>query len=1054
MGATGWSMAPTARVPWENPEVFQINRLAPHASMIRYSSVEAALANASAKIPLATRRAASPWILSLNGIWKFHWSSNVLVRPKEFYKTNFDDSHWDNLPVPSCWQMHGYGYPVYVNLMRNDDYCPWRKMQPPFIPHNMNPVGSYRRWFTLPDDWKGKRVVLHFDGVESAFYVWVNEIFIGYSEGSRTPAEFDITPAVRPGKNLLAVEVYRYSDGSYLEDQDKWRMSGIFRDVYLWASDRVFVRDFFVHAVPKPNWKDGDLRVEVEVDNLTEQPATVRVAAALYTTDGKQLVQLAPQTVSIPALGEKIVSLAATVPNIRLWSAEDPNLYHLVLWMETPDGKVQEAIPWRVGFRKVEVRGAQLLVNGKPIYIKGVDRHEMDPDRGYSITRDSMIEDILLMKRYNINTVRTSHYPNQPEWYDLCDLYGIYLIDEANIESHGVGYNPHRTLANKPEWKAAHLDRTQRMVERDKNHASVIIWSLGNEAGFGTNFMATYRWIKQRDSSRPVQYERAGLSDYSDIYCPMYPSPSRLEHYAKSNPKKPLIMCEYDHAMGNSVGLLADYWEVIEKYPALQGGCIWDWVDQALWKTDDQGREFWAYGGDFEPSWLKTDKNFNCNGIIRPDRTISAALLEVKKVYQNIKCRPVDLAHGKIAVRNEYFFINLNRFTAEYEVTENGVRIASGKLPTLNVAPWKEQIVQIPLPKLEPKAGTEYFLTVRFRLRHPTLWAPAGHVVAWDQFKLPVSVPAAPIQPDGPALQVRKTPDQIKVLGPTFSAAVSRKTGALVSFVAGGRELLVRPLQPDFWRAQTDNDSASRDMMRHELGIWEHAAQTIQVQSIQLEQPKHNRVELTVNCTLLDGRAHWIYHYTFHGDGRIRVHVSFDPSKELPEIPRVGMQAGIAGWMNQMTWLGRGPHESYWDRKAGAAVGLYSGHIEQLLQPYVRPQEHGNRSDVRWAVWHNETGQGLMVVAQGKWLNVEAWPYTQEDLERAQHINELPHRSFYTIHIDLQQRGLGGINSWGAKPLPKYRLFPKHYEYSYLLLPVQGDVSTWRESGRDLIQMP
>ncbi|MCD6338677.1 MAG: DUF4981 domain-containing protein [Verrucomicrobia bacterium] len=982
--------------PWEDPGVFAINKLPPHASFIRYASPTEALRHASAEIPLEERWKASPFTLLLNGQWKFHWSSNVLVRPKDFYKPDFSDEDWALLPVPSCWQMRGYGYPIYVNMMWGDSKCPWGKMDPPRIPHDRNPVGSYRRAFTLPKSWTGRRIVLHFDGVESAMYVWLNGDFVGYSEGSRTPAEFDVTDKVRPGENLLAVEVYRYSDGSYLEDQDKWRMSGIFRDVYLRSAEPVHVRDFFVHADLSEDCREGVLRIEAAVANEGKQPAVAALEAALYAPDGTCVLKEArpasgaPKTATIPPGRASEIKLSARIPRVKPWSAEEPNLYHLVLTLKEGGsaGRLIEAIPCQIGFRRVEIRNSRLLLNGKPIYIKGVDRHEMDPDKGYAVDRDSMIRDIVLMKRHNINTVRTSHYPNKPEWYELCDLYGIYLIDEANIESHGVGYNPKRTLAAKPAWKAAHLERTRRMVERDKNHPSVIIWSLGNEAGDGPNFVATYTWIKERDSSRPVQYERAGLASHTDIYCPMYPTPSRLERYATGNPDRPLIMCEYAHAMGNSVGGLADYWQVIKRYPALQGGCIWDWVDQALRARDAQGREYWAYGGDFGPPGTPSDGNFNCNGLVLPDRAPEPEMEEVRKVYQNVAFEPADLAAGKIRLRNENCFISLEGFRGRYTVTRNGRLLRQGAFSPMKLGPGESGVVTLDLPPLPSEPGTEYFLNVALELAKPTRWAPAGYVTAWEQFKLPVAAPPPPPLPRGPALETLESPEEVRVLGRDFSVAFDRASGALKSFIAGGRELLVRPLAPNFWRAQTDNDSASRDMMRKELGVWERAAAERKVSGLVVEQPRPDTVRVRFDGEMIDGRVKWTQECVVRGQGAVLVSMAIDPDKELPEIPRVGMQGAIAGWMNRMTWFGRGLCENYWDRKSGAAVGLYSGRIEQLLHGYVRPQENGNREDVRWAAWHDAMGRGLMAVAGKQWIEASAWPYTMEDLEKARHVNE------------------------------------------------------------------
>ncbi len=735
----------SAQTPdWENPENVGIRREPAHASMIIYPNSDAAFKNADAVIPLAQRREASTWYRSLNGQWKFNWVPRVDDRPVDFYKPGFDDSRWKSIRVPSNWQMQGYDVPIYVNMMRSDDKCPWGRVDPPRIPHDKNPVGSYRRTFVLPEGWKGRQVLIHFDGVESAFYVWVNGNVAGFSKDCRTPAEFNITPFVQPGENLVAVEVYRYSDGSYLEDQDKWRMSGIFRDVYLYSTAALHIRDFFVHAGLDSLYRDGRFRLEAEIQNKNEErDQGIRMELALLDANEPSVLQLLRQQVRVPKSGVQKVEFSAVIPRVRTWSAEDPYLYQTILTLKDRRGNVIEVIPWRVGFRTVEIKNKRLLVNGKAIYIRGVNRHEIDPDSGQVVGHASMVKDIMLMKQHNINTDRTCHYPDVPEWYDLCDLYGLYLIDEANIESHGVGYDPKQTLANRPEWGKAHLDRTIRMVERDKNQSSVIIWSLGNEAGDGIHFKTDYAWIKRRDPSRPVQYERAELGAHTDIFCPMYMKIPAMIRYAEGKPDRPLIQCEYAHAMGNSEGNLQDYWDVIEKYPILQGGCIWDWVDQGLRKRDPDGRQYWAYGGDYGPPGTPSDSNFCINGLIQPDRKTNPHINEVKKVYQPVKVYPVDLAKGRVRVFNKHFFLSLDYVQPFFEVTANGKVIQEGPLPRLSTGPRQEQEVSIPVKQVRSESGVEYFLKVGFALADDASWAPKGHVVAWDQFVLPFSIGAA-----------------------------------------------------------------------------------------------------------------------------------------------------------------------------------------------------------------------------------------------------------------------------------------------------------------------
>jgi len=1024
---------------WENPQTLGINRLIPRATTIAYPSERTALKNSDTRKPLVERRAASAWHQSLNGDWKFHWSENVLVRPVDFYAVDFDSTDWDDIKVPSCWQMAGYGYPVYVNMMKGDNLCPWGKMDPPRIPHDRNQVGSYIKTFKLPRSWEDSRVLINFDGVESAFYLWCNGRKVGFSKGSRTPAEFELTDFVGPGQNMIAVEVYQFSDASYIEDQDKWRLAGIFRDVYLHAAAPVRVRDVFVLATLDDDYRNGLLTVEVEVENSSLRTQGAAIHVRLFDQDGKELREDVVRASEIPAGKRVAMKLKTGVESPLQWSAETPHLYQLLLTHRDDEGEVVESIPLKTGFRRSEIQGNQLWVNGRPIYIKGANRHEMDPDTGYTVSRASMIKDIRLMKQNNLNTVRTSHYPNAPEWYELCDLYGLYVIDEANIESHGIGYAPEKTLANKPEWKAAHLDRTRRMVERDKNHPSIILWSLGNEAGDGKNFQATSAWIKGRDASRPVHYEQARLRDHTDVYCPMYATPDHLKKYASGNPTKPLILCEYEHAMGNSLGEMQEYWDVIESYPVLQGGSIWDWVDQGLRKVDDNGRSFWAYGGDFGPKDVPSDGNFCINGLVQPDRKPNPHLLEAKKVYQYVKTHPQDLANGLVEVQNKYDFLSLEHLQPSFEVLEDGRVIQKGTLPVITLAPGQRATQNIPMKKIKPTPGAEYHLNIRWALAEATPWAPKGHLLAWDQFELPVktsSVPAPVVQSDVP-LRIQDTPNDIMVHGPNFKVQFDRQDGGLESFVYKGHELLAGPLKPNFWRAQTDNDMAgtSRQMLLKDSGVWRAAADRRKTRDVTAGMVA-GTVRVAIESTLMDEKATVLQTFIIHPNADIEVKVELKTDGTLPEVPRVGMQLTLPGDCNRFTWLGRGPQENYQDRRHSTTIGLHSGNVRTMNHAYVRPQEYGNHIDVRWASLRDSKGRGLMALHKGEHLNVSAWPHSQDDLEAATHTNELPVREEVTWNIDLAQRGLGGINSWGAKPLPQYRLRDANYTYEFVLRPI------------------
>ncbi|MDP8246092.1 MAG: glycoside hydrolase family 2 TIM barrel-domain containing protein [Candidatus Hinthialibacter antarcticus] len=1031
--ATSIAFNAQAQTPeWEDPQNIGENREAPRASFIAYPKTNAALNNANPIKPLIDRRDASPWYESLNGLWKFQYAETVDARTKDFYQYNYDDSRWDAIPVPSSWQLHGYGYPIYVNYMSPDSKCPWGIMNPPYIPHDKNEVGSYRKEFRVPSNWKGRSVFIQFDGVESAFYLWLNGQRVGFSKGARTPAVFDLTPYLKPKDNILAVEVYRYSDASYLEDQDKWRMSGIFRDVYLFSRGEVRVDDIFITPDYDASTSNGTLQITTALSNQMSAPSTgLTLEAALYDNK-KPIATLNAQLNSLDANGKNSVKQTLKIPDVKCWSAESPSLYQLVLTLRDGKGKVIESIPQMVGFRTSKIQNKQLLVNGEPIYIKGVNRHEMDPDAGYSVTRESMIQDIKLMKQNNVNAVRTSHYPNTPEWYDLCDYFGIYLVDEANIESHGIGYGPKKTLGAKPLWKKAHLDRGERMLERDKNHPSVIIWSMGNEAGDGSNFVALYEWMRERDPSRPVQYERAELHAHTDIYCPMYASPRDIENFASKNPDRPLILCEYTHAMGNSIGNFQDYWDVIEAYPVLQGGFIWDWVDQSLRKTDDNGVEFWAYGGDFGPADVPSDENFLDNGVVRPDRTPGPGTPEVKKVYQNIGVEAVNLTQGSVTIKNKYFFINLNQFQPTFEVTANGRVIQKGKIAPIDLQPQTETIVNLPIQTIEPESGVEYFVNIQFELMDNATWAKRGHIVAWQQFKLPIKSARLDIMaPEREEVVVEELPDRIIVQNGELAVTIGKKSGVIESIQEEGEELLVAPLVPNFWRAQTDNDSASRDMMLHDSGVWKTAAPQRVVGSVEAKQFGEFSATVSTDGTMIDGKVKYQIEYAFAGDGAIHVTFKMYPDETLPEIPRVGMQMTITSGFDNLTWLGRGPHENYPDRFTSANVGLYREPVEVDPFPYIKPQDYGNRTDVRWAALTDNSGEGLLIKAGASWLNVSAWPYSQNDLAEADHTNTLPERDYITVNIDLKQRGVGGINSWGAKPLRKYQIAPQAFAYDF-----------------------
>ncbi len=1024
-----------------NPEITSRNRIPPHASFITYPTAENALSHASPLIPLANRRAASPWHVSLNGNWRFHWAPNVSSRSLDFASPSLNDSSWPTIPVPSCWQMHGYDIPIYVNFMNVDAKCPWGTVNPPLIPDDKNPVGSYRRLFELPDTWNNRTTHVVFDGVESYFELYLNGHFIGSAKDSKTPAEFDLTPHLQPGSNLIAVQVYRFCDASYLEDQDKWRLSGIHRDVTLVSRPSTHVHDLFYHPTLNTDSHTGHLQLDISLNTPTTTPLSAQLD--LFDQDNQKIASLSHHPIPPSTSAPTQTTLHLPVPNPKPWTAETPNLYSAILTLQSDQGETIEAIPTTIGFRNITIENSQLLLNGQPIIIRGVNRHEMDPDSGYSVSRASMLQDVLLMKRNNINAVRTSHYPDHPEWYDLCNAYGLYLIDEANIESHGIGYDPRKTLANKPEWKAAHLDRIANLVERDKNHPSILIWSMGNEAGDGPNFEAAYAWMKQRDPSRPIHYERARLHPHTDIYCPMYSHPDEMKRYAESNPSKPMILCEYSHAMGNSGGGLKEYWETIYAYPSLQGGFVWDWVDQALRKTTPSGQEFWAYGGDYGPQGTPSDGNFNCNGLVQPDRSPNPSLHEIKAAYQPILITAIDAAQGLLKVSNRHSFTSLDNYEAHFVITANGSMAAGDSILLPDIPPGKSRDIQINLPNLNHLADKECFLNIHFSLAKETRWAHQNHEVAKAQF--PINQPAPKDTSAGtPApnnLTLSSTPETFKVTSPSLSLTISRQTGSLSSFQYQNQELIAHPLEPNFWRPETDNDSAGNHWMLTNLGLWRLAAKERVVASTKAEQLPDS-IRIAVHGNMAQGHVDWIQLYTITPDAHVHVETSFITETDMPEIPRLGQQFAIPNRYSQITWYGRGPHENYADRKLSAWVGLYSLPISDFTHTYSRPQENANRTDVRWIAFTNTDGQGLLAVHGQHPLQASAWPYSQIDLEAATHIHELPKRDYITVNLDYLQRGVGGINSWGAQPLPQYTIPAGRYVYDFTLIPVTNLAET------------
>ncbi|WP_163710773.1 glycoside hydrolase family 2 TIM barrel-domain containing protein [Mangrovibacterium lignilyticum] len=1023
--------------PWVDPNIVQINKEAPRASFIPFANAAEARQDSLWS---------SPFVQSLNGSWKFHLAHNLKERPYWFFKDDYDVRDWDEIQVPSNWEMLGYDYPIYVSAGYGF------KVDPPYIQEDYNPVGSYKRTFNISSDWDAKEVFLHIGAASSNVMIWVNEQFVGYSEDSKTPAEFNLSSYLKKGKNTLAIEIHRWSDASYLEDQDFWRMSGITRDIYLLAREKQHIRDYRVTSTLDENYKNGLLSVQTEVVNSGEGTTPLYLTAELF--DGKTLLKSMDAPVTF-ADHKATINFSESVENIRHWSAELPNLYTLILSLEKENGSPVEVISQQVGFRTVEIKNAQLMVNGKPIYVKGVNLHEHNDVTGHVIDEATMRKDIELMKTHNINTVRTSHYPQPELWYKLCNQYGLYLIDEANIESHGMGYGD-ESLAKDSLWAKGHLYRTKNMFERDKNQPSIIIWSLGNEAGNGINFMQTYKYLKAIDSTRPVQYEQAHGGENTDIYCPMYATMERMEKYTKEDGSKPLIQCEYAHAMGNSLGNFQDYWDLMESYDIMQGGCIWDWVDQGIRQVNEEGQTYWAYGGDFGPDTVPSSGNFCLNGIVNPDRSIKPQLLEVKKVYQNIGFKAVNLTSGIVDIQNKYVFTNLNQFAISWSLLADGKIVKTGKLEDVNVSPGEIKRIKLDV-SVDPEPGVEYFVNFSAKTKTKQGLVPAETVLATEQFKLPVSKAAMTIpKSEIPPVVASETNQAIVISGQDFAVTFNKETGRLQSLRTGETELLQEGPVANFWRAPNDNDFGNN--MPKRSHIWRKAGQEGKLVSVKLDNSAKTQVKVTANYDLMNEDqtakiADYTSTYTIYGTSDIDIHNNFKMTNDtLPEIPLIGMNLIMPRSFSQMSWFGRGPQENYQDRKTSASVGLYSGTVADQYWAYIRPQENGNKTDVRWASLTNADGTGLLFIGEPL-FEISAHHSLMEDFESLtrtdgeqpadenptnRHTTDVKDRDLTSVNINYKQMGVGGDNSWGAWTHPQYRLTKKAYEYAFRIRPIQA----------------
>ena len=1001
---------------WQDQNINEVNRLPMHSAYFAFESEELARQAMPEK---------SNNYLSLNGKWKFNWVKDADLRPSDFFKTNFNDKGWDEINMPAVWELNGYGDPIYLNIgyaWRNDF-----ENNPPEVPVKNNHVGSYRRVFKVPADWKGKDIMAHFGSVTSNIYLWVNGKFVGYGEDSKLEQEFDLTPYLKPGEdNLIAFQVFRWNDGTYLEDQDFFRYSGVARDSYLYARDKNRIEDIRVTPDLLNDYKDGELRVDIKLKGNGTTNLT------LTNPEGETVAQGV-----VKGSGETVLK----VDNPLLWNAETPNLYRLTARLDGGN----ETIAINVGFRKVEIKDRQLLLNGRPILIKGVDRHEIDPDGGYVVSRERMLQDIKIMKENNINAVRTSHYPNDNIWYDLCDEYGIYVVAEANLESHGMGYDE-KTLAKVPSWEKAHLERNQRNVQRNFNHPSVIIWSLGNEAGDGPNFTTAYNWIKKEDPSRPVQYERTIHGPNTDIYVPMYESHADVEKYA-INGTKPLIQCEYAHAMGNSQGGFKEYWDLYRKYPALQGGFIWDFVDQSPRWKGKEGVEIYAYGGDFNV-YDASDKNFCNNGLVSPDRKPNPHLEEVRRVQQNIWTSPVDINGGKYNIYNENFFKGLSDYYLVWQLVENGTTIESGTIHDISVAPQATE--EIVIPYNLPDGGSDLWLNLSYKLKVKDGLLPAGTEVAAQQ----VVIREKPFEnlsianntsADSGIRLIESQKNYLIVENSNFRIDFNRENGFISRYEINGEEMLEKDSQilPNFWRAPTDNDYGAH--LQKWFRPWRNPVMNLL--NLKAEKTADGLISVKAEYDMPEVKSDLSLHYTINNAGQILVKEKMtthgDEKDEIYGMFRFGIKMSMPEKYDIIQYLGRGPHENYIDRKESADLGVYTQKVSEQFYPYIRPQETGTKSDVRYWKVIDAAGKGLEFTSV-KPFSASALEYSIESLDEGEekkqgHSPEVAKSGTTNICIDLAQRGLAGVNGWGWPPLPQHKFTYTDHDFTFLISPTYNN---------------
>lgn len=1013
---------------WENPDRFHLNQLKPHVPFMLYTNQQDALKD---------DYGASPYHRSLNGKWKFHYADKYPQRPMDFYSTQLNDAGWAQIDVPSNWELKGFGLPIYTNII-----YPFPK-NPPFVGAD-NPVGTYRKRFSVPKEWGNKQIILHFGSITGFANIYVNGRQVGQSKASKTAAEFNITSFVKEGENLLAVQVFRWHDGSYLEDQDFWRISGIERDVFMYALDQVTIEDFHIRADLDAAYTNGLLNVSVDLKNFSSQRSKdLLCKVELLNAAGKSVMSAVSKVK--PFDTSATLQVKGTIPKVEKWSAETPNLYHCVISLLNADQSVAAVTASKIGFRKVEIKNAQLLVNGKKIMVHGVNRHEHDEYLGHVPTKELMLKDIQLMKQFNINAVRTAHYPNDPLWLKLCDEYGLYVVDEANIEIHGMGVTLQGNVldttnhpAYTPRWAPSIMDRIVRMYERDKNNASVIIWSMGNECGNGKVFHDAYLWLKQKDYSRPVQFEQSGEDWNTDIVCPMYPPIGYMKRYAADKTKtRPFIMCEYSHAMGNSSGNFQEYFDIIKSSPHMQGGFIWDWVDQGFATKNEFGKKYWAYGGDFGAGHLQNDENFCANGLVAADRSLHPSIFEVKKVYQDIIFSNENWQKGLIRVSNEFAFKDLTGYSFSWQLYRNGLLVKEDTF-TVQLNPGEQSTVRLNLPAMDTNG--EWILNVFAHTAIESPLVPKGHEVAREQFGANIFISTRKEVDAVANLTVTTKGKVLHFSAGNINGSFHTGTGKFVQYEVAGQSLMQSFPEPYFWRAPTDNDFGNQ--MPNKLGFWRNAHHLLNLDTVLVNQQHAEGISITCKYTMSVAQLPYVVHYLIKKNGAVQVDASFNlMNKQLPEMPRFGMRFNLPKSTDSLQYYGRGPWENYADRNTAAFVGQYKQAVkDQFVWNYIRPQENAYRTDVRWVRFVRTKEQVGLTITGLQPIAFSALPYMAEDLDpgvtkKQQHPTNLNERNFISVHIDLKQRGVGGDNSWGALPHKPYLLTDQQYSYSFLIEP-------------------